>query len=136
MSKQKLLDMYSPVMPDKKANAFVDQVFSKFDTDNSGTIDFKVRFKMKTLIHCRSSCLPPMWRRPRAQRTSSGRRSKCTTGTDQVCAKKHTEHSSTSVSGTIDSTEMTEIVSNLCAMEGTSQVYGILASWRKPDTLE
>ena len=51
MSKQKLLDMYSPVMPDKKANAFVDQVFSKFDTDNSGTIDFKVRFYMKTLIH-------------------------------------------------------------------------------------
>ena len=42
MSKDKMMDMYSSVLPGMKAKTFVDQIFQKFDSDNSGSIDFKV----------------------------------------------------------------------------------------------
>ena len=42
LSKPKMLNMYSDVLSIAKANMFVDQIFSKFDKDNNGTIDFKV----------------------------------------------------------------------------------------------
>ena len=34
--------MYSSVLSVAKATMFVDQIFTKFDTDNDGSIDFKV----------------------------------------------------------------------------------------------
>ena len=43
LSKEKMMDMYASVLPGKKAKVFVDQIFVKFDTDGSGSIDFKVR---------------------------------------------------------------------------------------------
>ena len=36
------MDMYSSVLSVAKATMFVDQIFTKFDTDNDGSIDFKV----------------------------------------------------------------------------------------------
>ena len=42
MNKDKMMDMYSGVLPGMKAKTFVDQIFQKFDSDNSGSIDFKV----------------------------------------------------------------------------------------------
>ena len=44
MSKDKMMDMYSSVLAGMKAKTFVDQIFQKFDSDNSGSIDFKVDF--------------------------------------------------------------------------------------------
>ena len=37
-----MMDMYGSVLPGMKAKTFVDQIFQKFDSDDSGTIDFKV----------------------------------------------------------------------------------------------
>lgn len=37
-----MMDMYSAVLPGMKAKTFVDQIFQRFDSDNSGSIDFKV----------------------------------------------------------------------------------------------
>ena len=42
LSKEKMMDMYSAVLPGMKAKTFVDQIFQRFDSDNSGSIDFKV----------------------------------------------------------------------------------------------
>ena len=39
----KLLGMYIDVLSNAKAKQFVNQIFSKYDTDNSGSIDFKVQ---------------------------------------------------------------------------------------------
>ena len=36
------MEMYQAVLSEEKARVFVDQIFTKFDTDNSGEIDFKV----------------------------------------------------------------------------------------------
>lgn len=44
MSKDKMMDMYASVLAGAKAKTFVDQIFQKFDSDNSGSIDFKVDF--------------------------------------------------------------------------------------------
>ena len=35
--------MYQAVLSQEKAKGFVDQIFGKYDMDNSGEIDFKVR---------------------------------------------------------------------------------------------
>ena len=37
-----MIEMYQEVLSEEKARVFVDQIFNKFDTDNSGEIDFKV----------------------------------------------------------------------------------------------
>ena len=37
-----MMEMYQAVLSEEKARVFVDQIFTKFDTDNSGEIDFKV----------------------------------------------------------------------------------------------
>ena len=42
LSKRKMLEMYTAVLSLRKATIFVDEIFSKYDKDNSGTIDFKV----------------------------------------------------------------------------------------------
>ena len=42
LTKGKLIKMYSSVLTVEKAAIFVDQIFSTFDTDNNGNIDFKV----------------------------------------------------------------------------------------------
>ena len=42
MRREKLLNMYVNVLSNAKAKTFVNQIFSKYDTDNSGSIDFKV----------------------------------------------------------------------------------------------
>merc|ERR1719394_1304579 len=41
LSRVKMLEMYSSVLSVAKATMFVEQIFTKFDTDNDGTIDFK-----------------------------------------------------------------------------------------------
>ena len=40
LSKRKMMEMYQEVLSEEKARVFVDQIFNKFDTDNSGEIDF------------------------------------------------------------------------------------------------
>ena len=42
LGKDKILDMYSMILPVGNAQLFVDQIFRIFDKDGSGTIDFKV----------------------------------------------------------------------------------------------
>ena len=42
LGKRKMMEMYQAVLSEEKARVFVDQIFTKFDTDNSGEIDFKV----------------------------------------------------------------------------------------------
>ena len=42
LTKEKMMDMYCAILTVKKATIFVDQIFTKFDTDNNGSIDFKV----------------------------------------------------------------------------------------------
>ena len=42
LTKGKMMDMYCAILTIKKATIFVDQISTKFDTDNNGTIDFKV----------------------------------------------------------------------------------------------
>ena len=43
LSKEKMMKMYEAILSQEKAKEFVDQIFKKFDSDNSGEIDFKVR---------------------------------------------------------------------------------------------
>ena len=38
-----MMEMYGAVLPPEKAKVFVDQIFLKFDSDESDTIDFKVK---------------------------------------------------------------------------------------------
>ena len=42
LGKEKILDMYSMILPVKNATVFVDQIFRIFDKDGNGSIDFKV----------------------------------------------------------------------------------------------
>ena len=42
--------MYGSVLPGMKAKTFVDQIFQKFDSDDSGTIDFMVFFDTGNLF--------------------------------------------------------------------------------------
>ena len=42
LSRDKMLKMYIDVLSNDKAKRFVEQIFSKYDTDNSGAIDFRV----------------------------------------------------------------------------------------------
>jgi Ca2+-binding EF-hand superfamily protein len=49
LSKEKMLGMYSSVLPGSKAVVFVEQIFAKFDTDKSGSIDFKVPLILPSL---------------------------------------------------------------------------------------
>ena len=39
------MEMYQAVLSQEKAKGFADQIFGKYDMDNSGEIDFKVRNK-------------------------------------------------------------------------------------------
>ena len=41
---------YTAVLPEEKAKLFVEQIFAVFDTDNSGTIDFKANFSRYSLF--------------------------------------------------------------------------------------
>lgn len=43
LGKDKILDMYSMILPVGNAKVFVDQIFRIFDKDGNGTIDFKVQ---------------------------------------------------------------------------------------------
>ena len=47
LGKDKILDMYSMILPVGNAKLFVDQIFRIFDKDGNGTIDFK-EFMMAT----------------------------------------------------------------------------------------
>ena len=42
LGKDKILDMYTMILPVGNAKVFVDQIFRIFDKDGNGTIDFKV----------------------------------------------------------------------------------------------
>ena len=52
MRRDKLLGMYINVLSNAKAKQFVNQIFSKYDTDNSGSIDFKVYLCLKKVDIC------------------------------------------------------------------------------------
>ena len=45
LSKDKILEMYSMILPAGNAKVFVDQIFRIFDKDGNGSIDFKVKFR-------------------------------------------------------------------------------------------
>ena len=49
LNKEKMMGMYASVLPPEKAKVFVDQIFLKFDSDKSDTIDFKVKIYMNDL---------------------------------------------------------------------------------------
>ena len=51
LSKVKMMEMYASVLTVQKASIFVDQIFNKFDTDNNGSIDFKVTVVSVSLQH-------------------------------------------------------------------------------------
>ena len=42
LGKDKILEMYSMILPAGNAKVFVDQIFRIFDKDGNGSIDFKV----------------------------------------------------------------------------------------------
>ena len=42
LDKEKMLSMYSLILPAGNAKVFVDQIFRIFDQDGDGSIDFKV----------------------------------------------------------------------------------------------
>ena len=50
LSKRKMLDMYNAVLSVSKATTFVEVIFSQFDTDNNGQIDFKVSRTVSRLL--------------------------------------------------------------------------------------
>ena len=43
LGKDKILEMYSMILPAGNAKVFVDQIFRIFDKDGNGSIDFKVK---------------------------------------------------------------------------------------------
>ena len=42
LRKEKVLEMYTMILPEKNAQVFVNHIFRVFDRDNNGCIDFKV----------------------------------------------------------------------------------------------
>ena len=50
LSKEKMMEMYSEVLSYSKALIFVEQIFAKFDTDNNGNIDFKVKMMKRSSV--------------------------------------------------------------------------------------
>ena len=42
LSKDKIMEMYTMILPADNAKLFVDQIFRIFDKDGNGSIDFKV----------------------------------------------------------------------------------------------
>ena len=53
LSKDKILEMYSMILPAGNAKVFVDQIFRIFDKDGNGSIDFKVSGLISTYLkHC------------------------------------------------------------------------------------
>ena len=42
LKKDKVLEMYQMILPEKNAQVFVNHIFRVFDSDNNGSIDFKV----------------------------------------------------------------------------------------------
>ena len=52
---------YTAVLPEEKAKLFVEQIFAVFDTDNSGTIDFKVTLFKYSLFILFKNCYNFYW---------------------------------------------------------------------------
>ena len=50
LDKQKVFDMYCLLLPPGIARIFVDQLFTLFDGDKSGSIDFNVSFDELILL--------------------------------------------------------------------------------------
>lgn len=96
MKRDKLLGMYIDVLSNAKAKQFVNQIFSKYDTDNSGSIDFK-EFMMAT--------------------TMSGD----PTDKLRLAFRVYDEDGS----GTVDRQEMVEIVSNMYTSQGVAMETAI-----------
>ena len=44
LCQDKVLEMYTMILPEGNAKNFVEQIFRVFDKDGDGTIDFKVKF--------------------------------------------------------------------------------------------
>ena len=51
LSKDKILEMYSMILPAGNAKVFVDQIFRIFDKDGNGSIDFKVICNVSCTVH-------------------------------------------------------------------------------------
>lgn len=94
LGKDKILDMYSMILPVGNAQLFVDQIFRIFDKDGSGTIDFK-EFMMATDM------------------TASGSPEEKLRWAFKMYDKDG--------SGTIELPEMIEIIGTLYEMEGVSK---------------
>ena len=83
------MKMYEAVLSQEKARVFVDQIFTKFDTDNSGEIDFKVGVDLAgkmagEYFDPRNSCSQPTCLTPHHQRRNCAGLLKCMTRTPQV----------------------------------------------------
>ena len=136
LSKDKMMEMYSSVLTGTKSRTFVDQIFQKFDSDNSGSIDFKVfisvvkkPLKILNLECVRSSCWPLTCLRLATLRRNWDGLSKCLIAI--FLFKIIFDHWSLSMSlrrydkdgsGSIEIEEMVEIVGNLFELEGLSKV--------------
>ena len=46
LKKEKAIEMYGMILPDKNAFVFVDHIFRIFDKDNNEEIDFKVNCQL------------------------------------------------------------------------------------------
>ena len=68
------MEMYASVLPPEKARVFVDQIFLKFDSDKSDTIDFKVKtisdLCQQRLVCFRSLCWQQICQRQETPRKS------------------------------------------------------------------
>ena len=53
--KEKVLEMYSMILPAGNAAVFVEQIFRIFDKDGNGSIDFKVGLEYQAFVEFRLS---------------------------------------------------------------------------------
>merc|ERR1719219_3205684 len=97
LGKDKILDMYSMILPVGNAKVFVDQIFRIFDKDGNGTIDFK-EFMLATDM------------------TASG--------TPEEKLRWAFKMYDKDGSGTIEPSEMSEVISELYSMIGQSKDEG------------
>ena len=70
------MEMYGAVLPPEKAKVFVDQIFLKFDSDKSDTIDFKVyTYTISELYQQRLVCFRSLCWQQICQRQETPRKS-------------------------------------------------------------
>ena len=55
--KDKVLEMYSMIVPTGNASVLVDHIYRIFDKDGNGSIDFKVNYAFKINPNLKLSCV-------------------------------------------------------------------------------